>query len=155
ALPVLGIAFAQSYPMFLAFRLLIGAIGASFVVTQYHTSVMFAPNVVGTANAASAGWGNAGGGATQSVMPWVLAALLGLGLEKRLGWRVSMALPGALMLVVAVLYWKFTQDCPQGNFKELRAKGIEVEGGKKSGWGVFRAASVNYRVWMLFVTYGC
>ena len=57
------------------FRLLIGAIGASFVITQYHTSVMFAPNVVGTANAASAGWGNAGGGVTQSVMPWVLAAL--------------------------------------------------------------------------------
>ena len=59
---------------FLFFRLLIGAIGASFVVTQYHTSVMFAPNVVGTANAASAGWGNSGGGVTQSVMPWVLAA---------------------------------------------------------------------------------
>jgi NNP family nitrate/nitrite transporter-like MFS transporter len=30
---------------------------------------MFAPNVVGTANAASAGWGNAGGGATQAIMP--------------------------------------------------------------------------------------
>src|SRR5262245_37708408 len=54
AIPVVGIAFAQSYASFLVFRLAIGAIGASFVVTQYHTSVMFAPNVVGTANAASA-----------------------------------------------------------------------------------------------------
>ncbi len=52
---------------FLFFRLLIGAIGASFVITQYHTSIMFAPNVVGTANATTAGWGDAGGGATQSV----------------------------------------------------------------------------------------
>ena len=33
----------QSYDVFLFFRLLIGAIGASFVITQYHTSVMFAP----------------------------------------------------------------------------------------------------------------
>src|SRR5258706_8687010 len=115
ALPVLGIAFAKSYAAFLFFRLLIGAIGASFVITQYHTSVMFAPNVVGTANAASAGWGNSGGGVTQSVMPWVLAALLSLGVQRGMGWRVSMLLPATLMLVVAVMYFKFTQDCPQGN----------------------------------------
>ncbi|MEC8568560.1 MAG: MFS transporter, partial [Pseudomonadota bacterium] len=69
SIPVFGVAAANSYESFLFFRLLIGAIGASFVITQYHTSVMFAPNVVGTANAASAGWGNAGGGATQAIMP--------------------------------------------------------------------------------------
>jgi len=154
AVPVLGIAFARSYEVFLVARLLIGAIGASFVITQYHTSVMFAPNVVGTANAASAGWGNSGGGVTQSVMPWVLAAALGLGLEKSVGWRVSMLVPGALMLLVAVLYWKFTQDCPQGDYIELRRQGVEIESGKKGGWEVFKAASANYRVWMLFVTYG-
>src|ERR1700744_4531984 len=33
ALPVMGIAFAGSYESFLAFRLAIGAIGASFVIT--------------------------------------------------------------------------------------------------------------------------
>jgi NNP family nitrate/nitrite transporter-like MFS transporter len=153
AIPVLGIAFAQTYEAFLIFRLLIGAIGASFVITQYHTSVMFAPNVVGTANAASAGWGNAGGGVTQSVMPWVLAGVLSLGIEKSLGWRLSMLVPGALMLVVAVMYWKFTVDSPKGDYVELRAAGIEVESGKKGGWSVFKAAAANYRVWMLFVTY--
>ena len=56
ALPVFGIAFAHSYVSFLFFRLAIGVAGAGFVITQYHTSVMFAPNVVGTANAAAAGW---------------------------------------------------------------------------------------------------
>jgi NNP family nitrate/nitrite transporter-like MFS transporter len=133
---------------------LIGGVGASFVITQYHTSVMFAPNVVGTANATSAGWGNSGGGVTQSVMPWVLALVLGLGVGQSLGWRVSMLLPGALMLLVAALYWKLTQDCPQGNYAELRVRGIEISGGKKGGWVVFKAAMKNYRVWMLFVTYG-
>jgi NNP family nitrate/nitrite transporter-like MFS transporter len=154
AVPVLGIAFAHSYEVFLVARLLIGAIGASFVITQYHTSVMFAPNVVGTANAASAGWGNSGGGVTQSVMPWVLAAALAMGLEKGLGWRISMLVPGALMLIVAAMYWKYTQDCPQGDYLELRAAGVEIESGKKGGWAVFKAAMANYRVWMLFVTYG-
>ena len=154
AIPVLGIAFAKSYAVFLLFRLAIGAVGASFVITQYHTSVMFAPNVVGTANAASAGWGNSGGGVTQSVMPWVLAALLSLGIEKSMSWRVAMILPAALMVIVGVLYWKLTQDCPQGNYAELRKAGITVESGKKGGLEVFKSALANYRVWMLFTTYG-
>ena len=70
---MIGVAFAWDYTSFLVFRLAIGIIGASFVITQFHTSVMFAPNVVGTANATVGGWGNAGGGVTQSVMPLVLA----------------------------------------------------------------------------------
>lgn len=154
AIPVIGIAFATNYVTFLIFRLAIGAIGASFVITQYHTSVMFAPNVVGTANAASAGWGNSGGGVTQSVMPMVLAAAVGFGLTNSAGWRVSMVVPAVLMVVTAVAYWKFTQDCPQGNYKEMLAKGIVPEGGKKGGWAIFLSAAANYRVWMLFVTYG-
>jgi len=155
AIPVIGIAFAKSYEAFLFFRLAIGAIGASFVITQYHTSVMFAPNVVGTANAAAAGWGNSGGGVTQTVMPLVLAAVLSFGVEKTFGWRISMLVPGVLMLIMAVLYWRYTQDAPEGNFQELRAKGVEISGGKGgSGWASFKQACANYRVWMLFVTYG-
>jgi len=155
ALPVLGVAFAQSYETFLVFRLLIGAVGASFVITQYHTSVMFAPNVVGTANAAAAGWGNAGGGMAQALMPLLLGAVLMLGVDKALGWRVALLVPGVLMLVMAVIYWCFTQDCPEGNYSEMRARGQAITGsGKGGGWASFRAASVNYRVWMLFITYG-
>ena len=43
ALPVMGIGLAHSYASFLLFRLAIGVVGASFVITQYHTSVAFAP----------------------------------------------------------------------------------------------------------------
>lgn len=156
SLPVFGIAFAHSYEAFLFFRLAIGVAGASFVITQYHTSVMFAPNVVGTANAAGAGLGNAGGGATQLVMPWVLAAMVALGVEQIHGWRMAMFVPGTLMVIVGGLYWKFTQDCPQGDYRELRARGVTPESGKRGGWTVFRMAMRNYRVWLLFVTYaGC
>ena len=154
AIPVIGIAFANSYETFLVFRLAIGAIGASFVITQFHTSVMFAPNVVGTANATVGGWGNAGGGVTQSVMPFLLAAVVGLGVSTSMGWRISMIVPGVMMLIVAVLYYKLTQDTPQGNMRDLRARGMEVETGKKGGWAVFRQAMGNYRVWMLAITYG-
>ena len=71
SLPVMGIGLAHDFTTFLLFRVAIGAIGASFVITQYHTSVMFAPNCIGTANATTAGWGNMGGGVTQMVMPLV------------------------------------------------------------------------------------
>ncbi|SFH71240.1 MFS transporter, NNP family, nitrate/nitrite transporter [Collimonas sp. OK307] len=154
ALPVFGVAMVQSYESFLFFRLCIGAVGASFVITQYHTSVMFASNVVGTANAASAGWGNAGGGAAQALMPLLVAALLMLGVSETLGWRLALLVPGVFMLIMAALYWRYTQDCPQGNYADLRARGVAIEGGKKGGWASFRAASANYRVWLLFVTYG-
>jgi NNP family nitrate/nitrite transporter-like MFS transporter len=154
AIPVLGVAASQSYESFLFFRLGIGAVGASFVITQYHTSVMFGPKVVGTANAAAAGWGNAGGGAAQALMPLLVGALIMAGVSDTLGWRVALVVPGVLMLVMAVVYWNFTQDCPAGNYADLRAAGIAIEGGKKGGWASFKAASANYRVWLLFVTYG-
>ncbi len=154
AIPVLGVAASQSYESFLFFRLLIGAIGASFVITQYHTSVMFAPNVVGTANAAAAGWGNAGGGATQALMPLILAAVLYLGAESAFGWRIALLVPGVLMLIMAFFYWRYTQDCPLGNYAELRARGVALDAGKKGGWETFKQASANYRVWLLAITYG-
>jgi MFS transporter, NNP family, nitrate/nitrite transporter len=156
AIPVFGIAFAHSYASFLLFRLAIGIAGAGFVITQYHTSVMFASNVVGTANAAAAGWGNAGGGVAQSAMPWVLAAVIAFGAPQALGWRAAMSVPGVLMLIVAGLYWRYAQDCPQGDYRELRAQGLLPASGKAGGWRIFRVAVGNYRVWMLFVTYaGC
>jgi NNP family nitrate/nitrite transporter-like MFS transporter len=153
ALPVLGAALSTGYESFLWCRLAIGAIGASFVITQYHTSVMFAPNVVGTANATSAGWGNAGAGAAQALIPLLVAAAIAIGVGEASAWRVALVVPGIAMPVMAWFYWRYTQDCPQGNFADLRARGIEIDGGKKGGWASFRAACANYRVWMLFVTY--
>ncbi|WP_445116307.1 MFS transporter [Acinetobacter sp. WZC-1] len=153
SIPVFGVAAANSYESFLFFRLLIGAIGASFVITQYHTSIMFAPNVVGTANATTAGWGNAGGGATQALMPLLLGAIVMFGVEQAMGWRIALLVPGLLMVVVGIMYWKLTQDSPQGNFKELRAQGISVGSDKKGGMAILMHAARNYRVWILFGAY--
>ncbi|MFW2160032.1 MFS transporter [Acinetobacter beijerinckii] len=153
SIPVFGVASANSYESFLFFRLLIGAIGASFVITQYHTSIMFAPNVVGTANAASAGWGNAGGGATQALMPLLLAALVMFGVEQTMGWRIALIVPGVMMVIVGFLYWKLTQDCPQGDFRELREQGVVVGSDKKGGLAILMHAARNYRVWILFFSY--
>lgn len=152
SLPVMGIGLATSYESFLLFRLAIGIVGASFVITQYHTSVMFAPNVIGTANATTAGWGNVGGGVTQILMPLILAAVLSFGANQFLGWRLAMVIPGAVMFLTGVAYYFFTQDAPDGNYKDLRAMG-ELPSSTDKESGSFLLVAKDFRVWALFVIY--
>jgi len=154
ALPVMGIGLASSFETFFLARLAIGAIGASFVITQYHTSVMFAPNVVGTANATSAGWGNLGGGTTQILMPLIFAGLMMLGVNEAFGWRLAMVVPGVVLFFTGIAYYCFTQDAPDGNFAELRARGELPPASGESGAGqTLLAAAKDIRVWALFVVY--
>jgi MFS transporter, NNP family, nitrate/nitrite transporter len=148
AIPVMCIGFANSYESFLLFRLIIGIIGASFVITQFHTSVMFAPNVIGTANAVAGGWGNLGGGVTQIVMPLVAAAFVGAGyIDKGNSWRVAMIVPGAILLIMAFVYYRFTKDTPNGNYSEIKRQTKE----KKKG--TFVVALKDYRTWVLAIAY--
>lgn len=152
SLPVMGVGLAHDYRTFLLFRLAIGAIGASFVITQYHTSVMFAPNIVGTANAATAGWGNLGGGVTQFVMPLLFAGFMSLGAGKYWGWRMAMFVPGVVMLITGIAYFFLTEDTADGDFQALRARGEMT--GASAAKGAFAAACRDKRVWALFVIYG-
>ena len=152
SIPVMTIGLANSYETFLLFRLGIGVIGASFVITQYHTSVMFAPNVVGTANATTAGWGNLGGGVTQMVMPLVLAVMVALGASEFLGWRLAMVVPGVALLFMGVAYWRLTQDAPLEQGHKTLANEPSASG--EEGESAFLSAVKDHRVWALFLIYG-
>ena len=147
SIPVMGVGLAHDYIPFLLFRLAIGVIGASFVITQFHTSMMFAPSVKGTANAVAGGWGNLGGGVTNMVMPLVMAAIVSFGYTKPEAWRLAMLLPGALMLVMAVLYWKFTKDTPAGNYDEIQRTATV------KSTVPFGKAVADLRVWALALAY--
>lgn len=152
AIPVIGIGFAHSYETFLIFRLSIGIIGASFVITQYHTSAMFGGEVVGTANAIAGGWGNLGGGLAQIVMPLIFTAFIALGVSSPLAWRYSMVFPGLAMLLMALVYYRYTQDTPQGNIPDIRKK-AKVFGNKEKI--NIKEVLNDRRVWILFLIYGC
>jgi NNP family nitrate/nitrite transporter-like MFS transporter len=153
SLPVMAIGLAHDFATFLIFRVLIGAIGASFVITQYHTSQMFAANCVGTANATAAGWGNLGGGVTQVAMPLLFAGLMAtFGLTEAMSWRMSMVVVGVLCAMTGVAYYALTQDTPRGNFRDLRAAGKMPAA--RSAKGAFAEALRDRRVWALFFIYG-
>ncbi len=149
SVPVMLIGLSQNFEQFLLFRFLIGAIGASFVITQFHTSVMFAPNVVGTANATTAGWGNMGGGVTQVIMPFVFAGMLVLFGSESLAWRYAMVGPGILLLIMGFVYLKFTQDTPEGNYDQVK----QPQSPKQDKVNLLETVK-DHRVWILFLIYG-
>lgn len=147
AIPVMFIGFSESYISFLAFRLAIGVIGASFVITQFHTSVMFAPSVKGTANAVAGGFGNTGGGAANFFMPLIASGMVGLGFcTQEDSWRFAMIVPGVMLLFCAFLYFKYTKDTPAGNFNEI-PKSEKAEG------NTFLIALKDYKTWILTIAY--
>src|SRR5690606_28793693 len=114
---------------------------------------MFAPNVVGTANATVAGWGNMGGGVTLMVMPLVCAGFVSLGFLPEQAWRWSMVVPGVALFMMGFVYYFYTQDTAEGNFSEIKKKQpVKVKDpNKKSN---FWNACKDYRVWVLFLAYG-
>lgn len=145
SIPVFLVGLANDYTTFLVFRLAIGTIGASFVITQFHTGIMFAPKIKGTANAVTGGWGNLGGGVTNMVMPLIFAAIVGFGYTKSEAWRYAMIVPGLMMLAVAFLYHRYTKDTPAGNYDEI---GHNVQKGK-TDWSVL----ADWRIWALTLAY--
>jgi len=151
SIPVMTVGLVHSYEGFLLFRLAIGVIGASFVVTQYHTSVMFDKKIVGTANAVAGGWGNLGGGVTNMVMPLIFAGFIGAGYLPESAWRLAMIVPGVALLVFAFIYYFFTKDTPAGNFDELpefsQNSTVKVK-------GTMTMAMKDPRTWALFLAYG-
>ena len=146
SLPVFFVGLAHSYTTFLLFRLAIGVIGASFVITQFHTAMMCAPKIKGTANAVTGGLGNLGGGVTNMVMPLIFAAIVGFGYTKAEAWRYAMIVPGTMMLIIAWIYYKYTKDTPNGNYDEIGYKKGESS---KTDYSVL----ADWRIWALTMAY--
>ncbi len=58
------------------------------------------------------------------------------------------------MLIVRCLYWKYTQDTPEGNFADMRRQGISTQVGKKGGWDVMKAGGRELPRLVLAACYG-
>ena len=87
------------------------------------------------------------------VMPLLFSLFVGtLGFSEAFGWRASMFAAGALCALTGVAYYFFTQDAPEGNFSELRGKGLMPP--RQAVKGTFAQACRDPRVWALFVIYG-
>ncbi|KAG6109680.1 hypothetical protein E4U14_003132 [Claviceps sp. LM454 group G7] len=100
-------------------RFFIGILGATFVPCQVWCTAFFDKNVVGTANALSGGWGNAGGGITYFIMPAVFDSLtMTQGMSPSKAWRVTFVVPLVCLLACSLGMYFLCPDSPLGPWEE-------------------------------------
>jgi MFS transporter, NNP family, nitrate/nitrite transporter len=134
-------------------RLFIGAAGSTFVMCQFWSSRMFAREVVGTANAVCAGWGNLGGGVTQLVMGSMLFPLFKVFFQNsenpaEMAWRTVCVIPAIVGFGTGIALYMFTDDAPKGNYQEMKMHGAMQE---VSAAASFRSGALNFNTWLLFL----
>lgn len=133
-------------------RFFIGLGGSTFVMCQYWSSSMFTKETAGTANALVGGWGNLGGGVTQIVMGSVLFPLFKTGMSAEAAWRTVSIVPAIVAFVTGIAVVYISDDCPKGDYKELKKHGTMAEVSASSS---FRSGALNFNTWLLFVQYAC
>jgi MFS transporter, NNP family, nitrate/nitrite transporter len=87
------------------------------------------------------------------IMPLIFAGFVSLGFVDADAWRYAMVIPGAVLLIMGLVYYFFTQDTPNGNLSDLRKNDPDY-GMKHEEKGAFWTACKDKRVWALFAIYG-
>lgn len=141
----------QGLPSLTVMRTLLGAMD-SFVPGQYWITCLFVREVGGTAMALTGGLGASGSGVTQLVtgsmiFPFMLWVFNG---DHDLAWRWSLVVPAMLALAVAWYFYHYSDDCPLGNFSEVKKAGLMLE---RSAVDSFRSGVYNLNSWILFIQY--
>jgi NNP family nitrate/nitrite transporter-like MFS transporter len=116
---------------------------------------MFTKDIVGTANALCGGWGNVGGGVTQIVMGTLLFPLFReyfFDGDAEKAWRTVCVVPAVVAFATGIMVIRTSEDCPQGNYAELKKTGHMPE---ISAAASFRQGAVNFNTWLLYIQYGC
>ncbi|MEK6556875.1 MAG: MFS transporter, partial [Candidatus Margulisiibacteriota bacterium] len=124
SIPCFMFAMGTTFTQLLISRLLLGIIGAGFVVGIRMVSEWFPSKQMGLAEGIYGGWGNFGSQAATFLLP--LLAILFLGTVED-GWRFAIALTGVLSLVYSGIYYFSVQDTPAGKeFKKPKRHGAMV-----------------------------
>lgn len=118
ALPVGLAPLVQNATGLYVSRFFIGILGGSFVPCQVWSTAFFDKNIVGTANALTGGFGNAGGGITYFIMPAVYDGIKRGGLDSGKAWRVTFVLPLAMVIITGVGLLTLCPDTPDGKWSD-------------------------------------
>ncbi|KAG8533816.1 uncharacterized protein KY384_001557 [Bacidia gigantensis] len=110
----------------IAVRFFLGILGGTFIPCQVWTTGFFDKNVVGTANALTAGFGNGGSGVTYFLMPAIFDSLVQhQGLTDHVAWRVTFVIPFILITTTAILMILTCPDTPTGGSWSSRCRDMQ------------------------------
>ncbi len=139
AIPCLIFATAQSFTQLIIGRLMLGIVGAGFVIGIRMVAEWFPPKEIGLAEGIYGGWGNFGSAAAAFTLPtiggWFAFGALSPAGDPLLNWRLCIAGTGIIAALYGILYYNNVQDHPPGKTyrKPKSARGIEVTT-KKDFW---------------------
>lgn len=141
AIPAVTFAFGNTFTQLLISRLILGSIGAGFVIGIKMVANWFPPSMVGRAEGFYAGWGNFGSAFAAMTIPWLAINFFGntLGLGDD-AWRYALAINGIATLAYGIIYYFIVTDAPKEEKIELAKK---TEPMKVSSYGDL----VQYLAW--------
>jgi len=111
AIPAMFFAFGNTFTQLLVSRLVLGTIGAGFVVGIKMVANWFPPKMIGRAEGFYAGWGNFGSAWAAMTLPWIAVHFFNdyLGLDGD-AWRYALAFNGAVSFVYGFMYYFLVKD---------------------------------------------
>ncbi len=126
-IPCLATAMSQSFNDLVIARLLMGIVGAGFVVGIRMVSEWFPPKEIGIAEGIYGGWGNFGAFGAEFTLPIIglSTAFLAGGTSN---WRFAIAFTGIISAIYGFIYYRNAEDTPPGKTykKPQRSGGMEV-----------------------------
>ena len=178
AIPAACVGLIQTSQHLAIVRAFIGIAGGTFVMCEYWTTTMYTKDVVGTANAIVAGWGNLGAGVTQIVIGSLLFPFMKViytntssddgvdiignndDLESTVSdttsgekaWRTVMIIPAVIGFVTGIMVYFYTDDSPYGNYSTLKRYGIKKP---MNATKSFLIGCYNRNTWLLSFQYAC
>jgi MFS transporter, NNP family, nitrate/nitrite transporter len=134
AIPCFATALAQDFNQLVMSRLLMGLVGAGFVVGIRMVSEWFPPKEIGIAEGVYGGWGNFGAFGAKTILP-IIAATTSFMAAGALNWRLAIASSGVIAAIYGVVYFFNAQDTPSGQVykRPKKSGGMEVTS-VKSFW---------------------
>ncbi len=124
--PCLATATAHDFNQLVIARLLMGLVGAGFVVGIRMVSEWFPAQEIGLAEGIYGGWGNFGAFGAKFGLPLVaIAAATVAGGEN--SWRVAITATGVIAAMYGLVYYANAQDTPDGQVYERPKKASALE----------------------------
>lgn len=124
SIPAFLFAFGNTFVQMLISRLILGSIGAGFVIGIRMVAQWFPPKMVGRAEGFYAGWGNFGSAWAAMTLPWIAIHFFG----GENGWRYALAINAAVSFTYGIAYYFLVRDVP----KEGATKAYHFKKAKKT-----------------------
>ncbi len=127
AIPCIMFASAQNFSQLVIARLLMGIVGAGFVIGIRMVAEWFPPKEIGLAEGIYGGWGNFGSAFSAFTLA-IVGGLLAFGAGDAINWRAAIAGTGIVAALYGVFYLFNAQDTPDGKVyrRPKSTRGLEV-----------------------------